>query len=88
MKTLQKDSLVGLRCEEVAGEDAGKVIMEGFKDQAEETEPGLSPDCCSAVPAACGAFPLEHATAARTQVIKSESTSFLLKSMPPLNFPL
>lgn len=57
------DASAQLRCEEVAGEEARKVIMEGFQYQAEKTEPCLSSDCCSAGPAACGAFPPEHATA-------------------------
>lgn len=88
MKDLQEDSLIRLGCEEVVGEDAGKIIMESFEYQAEKIEPCLSSNCCSAVPTAWGAFPLEHATDTRTQFITSESTSPLPKSMFPFNFPL
>lgn len=88
MKALQEDSLVWLRTEAAAGEGAGMVIMEGFKYQDEMTEPCLSSDCCCAMPTACRPFPPKHATTARTQVIKSESTASFLKLIPPFNFPL
>lgn len=84
----RKTVLSGLDVRRQVCKDAGKVIMESFKYQAEKIEPCLSSNCCSAVPTACRAFPPEHAMTTRTQFIKSESTSSLPKSMPPFNFPL
>ena len=85
----ERQSCLASICAEAGGSNGSLFAGKGeFKGEAEETESCLTPDCCSAVPAAWGAFPPEYATATRSQVIKSESTSFLLTSMPPLNFPL
>lgn len=83
------NSLVCLRCEEGAGQEAGRLIMERLLNtRLRRLRPASPPNCCFAVPATCRAFPPEHATATRTHVIKSESTPSLPKSMPPFNSSL